>query len=81
MDATSASGGATRLVPQPVAGDASRPLLTTEAVRAATLVIGGDQAPIGSSSTAVDVDHVADCFVKVVVDNVDRFRQLVSERT
>ncbi|MGF1600132.1 MAG: DegT/DnrJ/EryC1/StrS family aminotransferase, partial [Acidimicrobiales bacterium] len=43
------------------------------------LVLAGRQA-LGPPNSEVEMDAVVDCFVKVLVDNVDRLRQLTLER-
>jgi dTDP-4-amino-4,6-dideoxygalactose transaminase len=54
---------------------------TTSAVADATFVVGNGRSPLGAPLSTVAMDRIADCFVKVLVDNLDRVRALTLERT
>lgn len=54
---------------------------TTDAVADAAFVIGNDRSSLGAPHTIETMDRIADCFTKVLVDNLDRVRQLATERT
>ncbi len=44
------------------------------------LILGRTRSPFTKSNGTSEMDRIADCFAKILIDNVDRVRQLTMER-
>ena len=51
-----------------------------DAAIAAGLILGRNHSPLLTPHGAAEMDRVVECFAKILVDNVDRVRQLTMER-
>ena len=66
-----------RLAGDPPPGDR---FPVAEAAVAGGLLLGRRLSPLTSPNAAAEMDRVADCFTKILIDHGDRVRQLTTER-